>query len=88
MIMYDDKSVTRLLQENEYNEYISKWFTEESDVDLGVVRLESLKTLYYKKWVHSEAMDAIFKFISKERYGVTSISFIVINDNTGVIHSQ
>ena len=65
------------------NEYISKLFTEESDVDLGVVRLESIKTLYYKKWVHSEAIDAIFRFISKERYGVTSLSFIVMNGNTG-----
>ena len=48
-----------------------------------MVKLKSLKTLYYKKWVHSEAMDAIFRFISKERYGVTSLSFIVMNDNTG-----
>ena len=30
-----------------------------------------------------EAMDAIFSFTSKERYGVTSLSFIVINNNTG-----
>ena len=52
------------------NEYISKLFPEESDVDLGVVRPESLKTLYYKKWVHSEAIDTIFRFVSKERYGV------------------
>ena len=28
-------------------------------------------------------MDAIFRYISKERYGVTSLSFIVMNDNTG-----
>ena len=28
-------------------------------------------------------MGAIFRFISKERYGVTSLSFIVMNDNTG-----
>ena len=48
-----------------------------------MVRQESLKTLYYKKWVHSEAMDAISRYISKERYGVTSLSFIVMNDNTG-----
>ena len=48
-----------------------------------MVRLESLKTLYYKKWVHSKAMDAIFRFITKERHGVTSLSFIVMNDNTG-----
>ena len=48
-----------------------------------MVRLESIKTLYYKKWVHSEAIDAIFRFISKERYGVTSLSFIVMNGNTG-----
>ena len=27
-------------------------------------------------------MDAIFRFISKERYGVTSLLFIVMNDNT------
>ena len=65
------------------DEYISKLFTEESDVDLGAVRLESLKTLYYKKWVHSEAMDAIFRFISKQRYGITSLSFIVMNNNAG-----
>ena len=65
------------------NEYISKLFTDESNVDLGVVRLDSLKTLHYKKWVHSEAMDAIFRFISKERFGVTSLSFILMNDNTG-----
>ena len=48
-----------------------------------MVRLESLKTLYYKKWLHSEAMDAIFRFISKEKCGVTSLSFIVMNNNTG-----
>ena len=65
------------------NEYISRLFTEDSGVDLNVVRLESAKTLYYKKWVHSEAMDAIFRFILKERYGVTSLSFIIMNDNTG-----
>ena len=45
------------------DEYISNLFTEESNVDLGVVRLELLKTLYYKKWVHSEAMGATFRFI-------------------------
>ena len=28
-------------------------------------------------------MDAIFRYISKERYDVTSLSFIVMNDNTG-----
>ena len=28
-------------------------------------------------------MDATFNFTSKERYGVTSLSFIVINNNTG-----
>ena len=49
------------------NEYISKLFTKESDIDLGVIRLETLETLYYKKWVHSEVMDDIFRFISKER---------------------
>ena len=30
-----------------------------------------------------EVMDAIFSFTSKERYGVTSLSFIVINNNNG-----
>ena len=65
------------------DEHISKLFTEESDLDLGVVRLESLTTLYYQKWIHSEEMDAIFRFISKKKYGVTSLSFIVMNDNTG-----
>ena len=73
-----DESVT-----TKEKEYTSKLFTEESDIDFGVVRLELLKTLYYKKWVHSEAMDAIFRFISKERYGVTSLSFTVMHDNTG-----
>ena len=48
-----------------------------------MVRLESLKTLYYKKCVHSEAIDTICRFFSKERYGVTSLLFIVMNDNTG-----
>ena len=48
-----------------------------------MVRLESLTTLYYQKWIHSEEMDAIFRFISKKKYGVTSLSFIVMNDNTG-----
>ena len=99
IIMYDDKIVTRKIDENlssnvkfqrevcavtycldhspstfldgqanecesfdlsvttKENEYISKLFTEKSDKDLGVVRLELLKTLFYKKWVHSEAMD-------------------------------
>ena len=28
-------------------------------------------------------MDAIFRFISKKRYGVTGVSFIVVNDNIG-----
>ena len=48
-----------------------------------MVRLESLSTLYYKKWAHSQAIDALFRFISKKKYGVTSLSFIVMNDNTG-----
>ena len=29
-----------------------------------------------------EAMDTIFRFIVKERYGLTRLSFIVMNDNT------
>ena len=73
-----DWSVTK-----KQNEYISKLFNEKSYVDLGVLRLESLKTLYYKTWVHSETMCAIFRFISKKRYGVKDLSFIVVNDNTG-----
>ena len=28
-------------------------------------------------------MDAIFRFIANERYGVTNLSFIVMNDDTG-----
>ena len=70
------------------NEYISRLFTEDSDVDLGAVWLGSLKTLCYKKWVHSEAIDAIFRFVSKERYGVTNLSFIVMNDNIGETQTE
>ena len=38
------------------DEYILKSVTDESEVNLAMVRLESLKTLYHQKWVHSEAM--------------------------------
>ena len=84
IIIYDDKTVKRKIDENLSSN--SKFQREVCAVtyclDLGVIRLESLKTLYYKKWVHSEAMNATFIFISKERYGVTALSFIVMN-NTG-----
>ena len=95
IIMYDDKTVTRKIDENlsskvkfqreacavtycldhspstflddqanecenfdwsvttKENEYISRLFIEESDVDLGVVRLESLKTLYHNTKYHN-----------------------------------
>ena len=35
------------------NDYISRLFTEESEVDLGVVRLESIKALYHNTKYHN-----------------------------------
>ena len=42
---YDNKFVQGIRTRE--NEYTSKLFTEKSDADLGVIRLGSLKTLYY-----------------------------------------
>ena len=47
------------------DEYILKSVTDESDVNLVMVRLESLKTLYHKKWVHSEAMMSYLDFFQR-----------------------
>ena len=56
---------------------LGKLLSEKTDKDLGMVRLDSLRSLQGNKWLHSEIVDGAFKLLEKKINNTKSFSYIL-----------
>ena len=70
--------------------YVKELLSCQKDIEVGCVRLSSLKSLAPTKWLHSEVMDAAFDVIAADSDIVASLSFTVMQsrENWNAVYAQ